>query len=410
MRAKRGEKRAITMNRKPERRSYDVAIVGGAVIGSSVAWWLGRMSPKLRILVIERDPTYARASTALSVASIRQQYTQPVNVRISRFGIDFIRNARERTGLDHIPPSLDLRENGYLFLADSERAEMAMRAAAAMQRSEGASTEILGPEEIRRRFPHLGVGGIRLGSFGPRDEGWFDNMALLSLFRDGAGRQGAEYVADEAVGISRSGVRAESVELASGASVSAGAIVNAAGTRAAQVMQMAGMDLPVEPRKRTVFLVEAPGARIPDAPLLVDPLGFYLRPEGERWLCGATPAKDSAADPDDFEPDHAAFEEVIWPRLHARSACFDRVKVRGVWAGHYAYNVFDRNALVGAMPRCGNLYAANGFSGHGLQQSPAVGRGVAELILHGGFRTLDLSELEPGRIAANRAVIEEAII
>lgn len=398
------------MNRKPERSSYDVAIVGGAVIGSSVAWWLGRMSPKLRILVIERDPTYARASTALSVASIRQQYTQPVNVRISRFGIDFIRNARELTGLDGIPPSLNLRENGYLFLADSERAETAMRTAAAMQISEGASTELLGPEEICRRFPHLGLDGIRLGSFGSRDEGWFDNMALLACFRDGARRQGVEYVADEAIGIARSGARVESLELASGAAVSVGAVVNAAGTRAARVMRMAGMDLPVEPRKRTVFLVDAPGARIPDAPLLVDPLGFYLRPEGECWLCGATPAKDSAADADDFEPDHAAFEEVIWPRLHARSACFDKVKVRGVWAGHYAYNVFDRNAIVGAMPDCCNMYAANGFSGHGLQQSPAVGRGVAELIAHGRFKTLDLSELAPERLAAKRAVVEEAII
>jgi glycine/D-amino acid oxidase-like deaminating enzyme len=115
-------------------------------------------------------------------------------------------------------------------------------------------------------------------------------------------------------------------------------------------------------------------------------------------------------DHDDFEPDHGAFEEIIWPKLYMRAPGFDAVKVQGVWAGHYAYNTFDQNAIVGAVPGCENFYAMNGFSGHGLQQAPAMGRGIAELILHGAYQTLDMSDLAMDRIAAGRRVLERAIV
>jgi len=395
----------------PKPTTYDVVIAGGAAMGSAVAWWLARLGGgRCRVLVAEPDPGYRHASTALSVASIRQQFTQGINVAISRFGISFIKNIRDNIQLEGIPDRLDLVENGYLFLAGSAKAEAAMRAAVALQRAAGAATELIPVAALAHRFPYLDPAGLCLASFGPRDEGWFDNMALLSAFRRGARAAGVTYLAASVVGIERVAGRVAAVRLSDGQRVATGALVNAAGTRAAQVMRMVDEDIPVEPRKRTVFLVDAPNVRAPGAPLLVDPSGFYLRPEGDKWLCAIVPETDAAVAPDDFEPDRGAFEQAIWPRLYARAPGFDAVKVVGCWAGHYAFNTFDQNAIVGAMPGTPNLYAVNGFSGHGLQQAPAMGRAVAELILEGRFIGLDLSALSPARIAENRPVVEEAIV
>lgn len=395
----------------PERHVYDALIIGGAAMGSSAAWWLSHLGKQsLRVLVVERDPGYARSSTALSVASIQQQFTNAVNVEVSRFGVEFIRNINDYIGLPYELKALNLKESGYLFLAGSDETTQVMRMIAAMQRHHGAGTVLLSPTEIANRFPYLDVSDVVLGSFGPRDEGWFDNMGLLGAFRDGARANGVEYSTDAVTGLTRVGNRVAEVHLASGATVSAGAVVNAAGTRGADIMQMAGEDIPVEPRKRTVFLIDVPNARHRDAPLLVDHTGFYLRPEQNRWLCAIVPGDDRAADPEDFEPDRRAFDETIWPLLYARAPKFDAVKVQGVWAGHYAYNTFDQNAIVGPVPGCGNLYAMNGFSGHGLQQAPAMGRGIAELILSGGYQMLDLSDLGMDRIAAGRQFLERAIV
>ena len=360
--------------------------------------------------MVERDPGYARSSTALSVASIRQQFTNPVNVEISRFGIEFIKKINTYMSLRGDLKALDLKENGYLFLAGSDSMAEVMTSVVEMQRRHGAGTVLLHPPDIAARFPYLSVSDVVLGSFGPRDEGWFDNMGLLAAFRDGAGPTAFSMSTIHVVGLTRHGDRVTQVQLASGATVHAGSVINAAGTAGAEIMRMAGEDIPVEPRKRTVFLIGAPNARHPEAPLLVDHTGFYLRPEHDRWLCAIVPADDRAADPDDFEPDHATFDDIIWPRLYARAPGFDAVRVQGVWAGHYAYNTFDQNAIVGPVPGCGNLYAMNGFSGHGLQQAPAMGRGIAELVLHGAFRTLDMTDLSVDRIAAGRQVLERAIV
>ena len=388
--------------------TYDVVIAGGAVMGASAAWWLTRMQPGLRVAVVEMDPGYARCSTALSVASVRQQFSNPVNVRISRFGIDFIRNFEDRIGPGGC--NLGLKENGYLFLAGSPESARVMTEVAGMQRSLGAATQVLPPRDLAARFPWMVLDDVVACSFGPRDEGWFDNMGLLGGFRAGARAQGAEFLTDRVTGLSLTGRRVTEVALASGTRLSCGVVLNAAGTRAAQIMAMAGVSLPVEPRKRTVFLIDAPNARHPEAPLLVDHTGFYLRPEHDQWITATVPAEDGPCDPDDFDPDHAQFEDSIWPALHARAPGFDAVKVVRFWAGHYAYNTLDQNAIVGHWPGLGNLYLTTGFSGHGLQQSPAVGRGIAEMILTGGYQSLNLSDLGPERVLKGRPFAERAIV
>lgn len=391
----------------------DVIIIGGAVMGSSIAWWLTKMQPGLDVLVLERDPTFARASTALSVASIRQQFTTAVNVRISRFGIDFIRNFADRIGPDGGVPSLGLKENGYLFLASTSEGASILEDVTGMQRSEGAATELWSPSQVKARFPWLETGDLTAASFGPRDEGWFDNMGLMAGFRNAAKAQGVRFLAARATGLRMAGNRVVAVEFESpdgGRGLASGAnVVNAAGTRAAEILRWAGLDLAVEPRKRTVFVIDAPNARHPDAPLLVD-RGFYLRPEHDHWITATVPETDGPCDPNDFEPDLHLFEDVIWQQLYARAHGFDAVKVVRHWVGHYAYNALDQNAILGPHPEVPNLFLCNGFSGHGLQQSPAVGRGLAEHILTGGWQSLDLTDLSVARMLDNRAFPELAVV
>ncbi len=387
----------------------DVVIVGGAVMGASAAYWLTRMDPNLRVRVIERDPSYARAATALSVASIRQQFSTGVNVAISAFGIGFIRDFQASLGHDVGVPSLGLQENGYLFLGRSAEAPQIMADHAALQRGLGAATEVWSPAQVAARFPWLKVDDLTAASFGPRDEGWFDNMGLLAGFRNAAKAQGAVFATGEVTGLRYANGRVMAVELASGEALACGAVINAAGTRGAVIARMAGLDLPVEPRKRTVFVIDAPNARHPDAPLLVD-AGFYLRPERQHWITATVPNDDGPCDANDFEPDLHLFEDVIWEQLYARAPGFDAVKVVRHWVGHYDYNTLDQNALLGPHPKMANFYFMNGFSGHGLQQSPAVGRGIAEHVLQGGWQTLDLTDLTVGRVLTGRAFAEQAII
>ena len=391
----------------------DVIIIGGAVMGASVAWWLTKMQPELDVLVLERDLSFAQASTALSVASIRQQFTTEVNVKISRFGIDFIRNFEDRLDAQSGVSSLGLKENGYLFLSSTADGAAALAEVAAMQRGQGAATELWSADQVKTRFPWLETGDLTAATFGSRDEGWFDNMGLMAGFRTAAKARGARFLTARATGLRVDGGKITGVEIeqrdGGRATVTCGAVVNAAGTRAAEVLRWAGLDLAVEPRKRTVFVIDAPNARHPDAPLLVD-AGFYLRPEHEHWITATVPQDDHACDPNDFEPDLHLFGDVIWEQLYARAPGFDAVKVVRHWVGHYAYNTLDQNAILGPHPEIPNLFLCNGFSGHGLQQAPAVGRGLAEHILTGGWQSLDLSDLSVERMVRQQPFRERAIV
>ena len=387
----------------------DVIVIGGAVMGSAVAYWLTRMHPGLDVLVVERDPTFAKSATALSVASIRSQFSNPVNVAISRFGIGFLRDFETSLGHKVGIPSLGLQENGYLFLGQSPEAPAVMADLAAMQCGLGAATEVWTPDQAKARFPWLEVGDLTAASFGTRDEGWFDNMGLLAGFRAAAKAQGARFVSDEVTGLQVQGGRVISAHLAKAGRVDCGFTVNAAGTRASAIARMAGLTLPVEPRKRTVFVIDAPNARHPDAPLMID-AGYYLRPEQRHWITATVPTNDGPCAALDFEPDLNLFEDVIWEPLYARAPGFDAVKVIRHWVGHYDYNTLDQNAILGPHPDLPNLMFMNGFSGHGLQQSPAIGRGIAEHILTGGWQTLDLSDLGFARILANKPFRETEIV
>ncbi len=387
----------------------DVIVVGGGVMGASAAFWLTRMDPGLRVTLIEPDPGYARAATALSVASIRSQFSSPVNVKISRFGIEFLRNFAHEIGPFGGVSDLGLREQGYLFVTSRPEAAATMHELAAMQRSLGAATEVLRPESLAARFPWLATSDLVAGSFGPRDEGWFDNMGLLWGLRRAAVAQGAEILRDRVVAVEADAGRVSGVTLASGTRLDAGTVVLAAGTGVPALLAGVGLAVPVEARKRTVFVIDAPNARHPEAPLLIE-AGFYIRPEGPLWITSTIPRGDHACDINDFDPDLHIFEDLIWEKLYARAPGFDAVKIVRHWVGHYDFNTFDQNAILGPHPGLGGLMLMTGFSGHGLQQSPAVGRGIAEHILTGGWRSIDLEDLSFRRILENRPLIERAVV
>ena len=386
-----------------------VAIIGGGAVGSAIAsFLLGDPAFAGEVTVSERDPSYARASSALSASSIRQQFSTAINIEIGQFGIEFLRGVGERLAVGGERPEIGLVEGGYLFLA-SAAGRATLEENHRIQKTLGADVALLDPAGLRARFPWISTEGVVLGSLGLSGEGWFDGYSLLQAYRRKARSLGATYIAAEARGFDRDGARISAVRLADGSTVPCDIAVNAAGPWAREPAAWLGMDLPVRARRRSVFVFTCP-TPILDAPLLIDPSGVYFRPEGRGFICGTSP--DPARDPDDLplDPEHELFEEVIWPVLAQRVPAFEALRQTSAWAGYYELNTFDYNGIVGSPPEVPNLIFANGFSGHGLQQSPAVGRGVAELIAHGGYRTLDLSPLAFERIAANRPLLEKNVV
>ncbi len=389
--------------------SHDVIIVGGAVHGASVAYHLAA-DPGFdgSVLLIEKDPSFAFAATALSAGSIRQQFSSAINIAISLHGIDFLRSVGERLEVDGERPDIGLTEGGYLFLA-TEAGAATLARNHALQTVMGADILHLDPAGLAERFAYVATDGIKAGAWGRSGEGWFDGYALMQALRRKARALGVETLTGAVATIEHDGGRATGVRMADGTFIAGGAVVLAAGTGTPTLARKVGVALPVEARKRMVFTF-ACRAPLPGFPLLIDPTGAYVRPEGGLYLSGMAPPEDADPPATDFAVDHAFFEETLWPILAARVPAFEAIKPGRSWAGHYDFNTFDHNAIVGPLPGFANLTAATGFSGHGLQQAPAVGRGLAELIVHGSYRSLDLSPLGFARIAEGRPLVEENVV
>jgi FAD-dependent oxidoreductase domain-containing protein 1 len=385
-------------------RTADIVIVGGAVVGSSIAYFLKRDGFKGRVVVVEKDPSYQWCATGRSVASIRQQFSTPENIRLSQFGFSLFKGLKDEFG-----PEADIafRERGYLIMASPEGRET-LAANIALQQSLGADTEMLEPAEIARRFPWLSTEGVGAAGWGRSGEGWVDPASLMNLFRKGALARGVEYIADEVTGIHRTGDRIEGVVLKSGDTISAERVVCAAGWHSAKVAAMAGLSIPIRPRKRFVFVVDCK-APLPGAGLMIDPTGVYFRPEGQFFLAGLAPPEHADPDAEDFEIDHEFFDTEIWPLLAARVPAFETLKVQSAWCCHYDINTLDHNAILGPHPDLPSFVMACGFSGHGLQHSPGVGRGIAELLAHGKYRTIDLTRFGFARVLANAPILEQNV-
>jgi glycine/D-amino acid oxidase-like deaminating enzyme len=397
----------------PEATSYDVVIVGGAMLGSSVAWFTAT-NPDFNgsILVVEKDPTYEFTSTAHTNSCMRQQFSNEVNIRVSQFAAEFVKNFRSFMGDDERVPQPVLQSFGYMYLADNEAFATTLKVSHAIQQSLGAGTKHMMPDEIARDYPFYNLDDIVAANHNLIDEGYFDGNTLFDWWKRSARERGVEYLTNEVVEMTKSsdGTKVNSVTFASGEEIACGTVVNCSGPRAARTAKMAGIDIPVEPRKRYTFIFAAETLLDRDLPLTIDPSGIHMRSEGNYYLAGCPPDDDPAVEFDDFAQDHSIWEDKVWPILAKRVPAFERIKLINSWAGHYAFNTQDQNAIIGPHTKVRNFIFVNGFSGHGFQQSPAMGRGISELITYGEYRSLDLSPFGFDRIERGEKFHEKAII
>ena len=383
----------------------DIVIIGGGIVGCAVAFFLRDLGYTGGVTVFEKDHSYQFASTGRSAASIRQQFTTPVNVQMSQFSFRFLDELGERFGEDG---NIALIKGAYLLLADAKREEM-LRDCHRSFVELGSDIAWLEPGEIRTRFPWLRTEDLAGATYGRSGEGWFDAHMLLRLLRQQAKHRGVDFVQGEVVGIGREGRRITDVQLSTGETVPCGTVINAGGPFGGQVAALAGCMLPVEPRKRTMFVIQA--ALDPAGmPFVFDVSGLAIRPEGDRFICGIYPDADRDPHPGlDFEPDHYLFEDRLWAAMAHRIPALEELRLHSAWCGHYDMNLFDHNGIIGRHPDLENFIFANGFSGHGVMHAPATGRGVAELIVHGRYTTLDLSPLGYERLRANQPVREALV-
>jgi glycine/D-amino acid oxidase-like deaminating enzyme len=371
-------------------------IIGGGIVGSCAAYFLAGHT---EVVVLERDPSYQYASTTLSAASIRTQFSFPLNVRMSLFGAEFLAARAEQVGLVR---------RAYLVLATAAT-EPALRANREMQLAEGAEVALFDPAQLAARFQWLNTADLACATLGLKHEGWFDAYSLLRGVRADAIERGARYVREEAAGFNIVAGQVVAVRTVSGERIGGDHFLIAAGPASGRIAALAGIPLPIEPRKRTVFVIRAPldGAAMP---LVFDTSGMWIRPEGDGFICGISPPPEADPHPgDDFNPDLEILEDRLWSLLAHRIPALEQLRLQRAWAGHYDQCLLDSNAVIGPVPGIANLFVASGFSGHGVQHGPATGRGIAELIRFGSYQTLDLSPLGYERVRDNRRLPEGVV-
>ena len=384
--------------------NHDICIIGGGIVGSSVAYHLTRTGRTGSVCVVEPDPTYEWASTPRGSGGIRQLFSLPENIGMAQYGLRFYTDFPQAMAVDGESAAIDFRRQGYLFLAKATGARQ-LEANHRTQVTHGAKVDLLDPAGIKARFPSLAVDDIALGAHSP-DDGWIDPHAALQGFRRKARSLGATYRKDRVVGLDVNQTAVRVARLASGERIAADVFVNTAGPWAGEVASMAGVGLPVEPMSRLNHYFEVRAALEP-LPFVKEEPVLAFRPEGAGFI-GGMPQWEVAAG-FNWEIDEGHFERLVWPALARRVPAFEALRLKRTWVGHYERNSLDANAIIG---RCGqdNFFTASGFSGHGIMQAPAAGRALAELILDGRFETLDLARLSYQRVLDGTPYPEQGII
>lgn len=374
-------------------------------MGSCLAMNLALADSGLSITVVEPDPSYEWAATPRATGTIRRTFSVREKVQMSNFGHHVYANFGSLTAIDGKEiVDIQFRRNGYLFLAwdrhEIDRLERTKQVVEPIY----SDIALLDVEAIAQRFPYLNTHGVVAGLYAP-DDGWIDPHAALQGYAKKARSLGVRYLCDRVVDIDVSRRLANAVHLESGGRIELGIVVNCANCWAAEVASMVGMKLPVQPMRRMTYYFDA-RERLDSLPLLRDQSGISVRPEGSGYITGVTNGKEGYGF--NWELDYDWFESTVWPRLAERVPAFESLKLSSCWSGHYDMNVVDRTAIVG--PWTGaveNFYVAAGFSGHGLQHAPAIGRALTELIVHGEYRTIDLTRLGYQRLVDNKPLIDD---
>lgn len=381
----------------------DIIIIGGGVMGCATAYYLLKFDPRLNIAILEKDPTYEKASTPLSDGNTRIQFNIKENIQMSQYGLEVLKTFAEDMTVDGVKPDPVFRQQGNLFVLD-EASRDESHEGLLLQRSLGCEVEWLAPEGVRKYFPLYNLKGCVAGTFGPRD-GTMLPMAVLDGYKKKAISLGAEYFQAEVIEVLKQGNQVTGVKLASSEILNSNIVMNAAGAWASKIAKSVGVELPIAPTKRQVTIVETNYHSEGILPVLFLPSGLYVIHEGEGMFMVGKSFADDYIGTDNFAWEKHAFEERVWPELVEYIPDFDRLKILRGWAGLYEVNTLDGNAILGEWSRLKGFYLANGFSGHGFQQCHAVGRYIAELML-GKTPTLDLSVFSPQRILDNKPVFE----
>lgn len=396
----------------PKHAAYDVVIIGGATMGACTAWFLAS-NPDFtgKVLVVEPDPSFAKAQTGASNNCMRQQFANPINVRIGQFAAEFAKAFRENLGGDCVVPELPIRNFGYLYLSDSSALTSVLERDQQVQAEQGAGTRMVSRQEIAAQYPFLRLDDIEAGSLNTQDEGYYNAPLMIEWLIKKSIERGVDYVRNKVVSIGRENDKVTTVTLETGEVIQAGHIVNAAGTRAGEIAAMADLKLDIQPKRRYTFIFRAKQPLDRDLPLTIDPTGVHFRQFGDDYLVGCPPmGEDETVDCDDFTAEEGIWEKKVHPILSNRIPQFRDVEIIDFWIGHYDFNTFDYNVVIGPHDVVSNFHFSNGSSGHGSQQGPAVGRGIAEQIIYGEFRSLDLSPFLYARFAKGERVIERAVI
>jgi glycine/D-amino acid oxidase-like deaminating enzyme len=395
------------MGKQESTRIFDVIIIGGGVMGSSIAFNLVNDGLRGRIAVFEKDPSYERASTVLSVGGIRRQFSTEVNIRICQYSLFFYKEFGERMEVEGEQPEIDFKPRGYLFLGNEKNWPLLVKHQG-FQRSLGVETQLLNIDETLRIIPDLNTEDLVGSSFSPGD-GYMDPHSVLQGFVKKAKHLGAHYINEEVMEILRKGDHIEGVRTRDGTSYFSSIIVNAAGPYAGEVGRMVGIEIPVVPVRRMVYLFKPPRLFEYNLPLTIDTSGVYfLHETGRQILTGKSRLEEPPGV--NFTWDRSYFNEAIWPLIAHRVPLFDQLKLMSGWAGLYEINQWDSNGIIGKHPEISGFFMAVGFSGHGFQQAPAVGKALSELIRLGRYETVDMSPLSFGRIQKGEKVLEEEVV
>jgi glycine/D-amino acid oxidase-like deaminating enzyme len=390
----------------------DIVIVGGGVVGSSTAWRLRRDGFTGRIVVVERDPSYARASSFLAMGGIRQQFCTAVTVQMVRFSVGLWKVFDAELGAPGQRPRAWFRQRGYLFLADEASAGR-VRARYELERQAGAAVRLLTVDDIRSIAPDLMLDDIVFGMIGPED-GYANPREVLFGFQRAAAEAGAEYLRDEVVAIEREGHRVVGVRLAGSEQISTPIVVNAAGPWAGALAKLAGLDVPIQPMRQMLFRCALPQYWPYRFPMIIDPGGVHWRHDdpigaGDRDGIIAAFTNWNEAAGERFESDDARWEAEFYPAMVRRLPALKHVSdVRG-WAGLYEMTP-DHNPVLGQHPALAGFIFASGFSGHGLMMSPATGKIVSEIVRLGRSETFDIGVFAPDRFERGALVHDAATI
>jgi len=388
---------------------YSVAIIGGGIIGSSAAYFLARTGNDVSVAVIEKDSSYSNATTSQGAGGVRRQFSIEENIAQSTFSLDFYK--KWKTHMADVPnlPDLKFREQGYLFVVTAAGEDTLLRNEA-LQRSMGVRTIVMNRQELRRKFPSIDRGDIVQSVYTP-DDGWIDPHAGMWGFRSAAEHHGAAYINGRATSMDTTKSKVMGVNLEDGQKIEADYIINCAGPWVNDIAKMTGTALPIAPMCRLQHFWECPH-EFEGLPLVKDESGMFFRPEGNGFAGGRPSFDIEPGFVEDIESGFFAnyFEDTVSPMLTALVPKFKDLRLQRSWSGHYAQNLLDGNVIIGPYSEGhDNLLTACGFSGHGVMHAPAVGRALSELVLHGGYQTLDLTRFGYDRVKRNEPLREIGI-